>query len=140
KRFSCQYTKDLPKIKGNFHQIEQVIINLVTNACQALENKEQGITIQTTQDKDSGWITVTVQDEGVGIPEENILQIIDPFFTTKRDIGGTGLGLSVSYRIVKNHGGELIFPSKPGKGTVAILKLPIFDQTKALRVERKVNG
>ena len=135
-RFTCHYAKDLPQIKGDFHQLEQVVINLVTNACQALENKEQGITIQTARDKDSGWITVTVQDEGVGIPKKNIMQITDPFFTTKRDTGGMGLGLAISSRIVKNHCGELIFHPNPEKGTIVHLKLPIYDQTKTSSYER----
>ncbi len=125
-RFTCNLAEDLPAVKGNYHQIEQVIINLVTNACQALENKDQGVSVTTRYEEDSERITVLIQDEGVGIPKEDLLQIADPFFTTKRDIGGTGLGLSVSYRIVKNHGGELTFSSEPGKGTSVYFKLPCY--------------
>lgn len=125
-RFTCNLAEGLPAVKGNYNQIEQVIINLVTNACQALENKDQGVSVTTRYEEDSDWIVVVIQDEGVGIPEEELSQIVDPFFTTKRDIGGTGLGLSVSYRIVKNHGGELTFSSEPGKGTSVYFKLPCY--------------
>ncbi|RKY83640.1 histidine kinase, partial [candidate division KSB1 bacterium] len=75
--------------------------------------------------RDSKHIIVKVQDEGIGIPSENLKHILDPFFTTKRDSGGTGLGLSVSYSIVKNHSGDLNFTSESGKGTTAIIRLPV---------------
>ncbi len=126
--FSCCLAEDLPAVRGNYDQIEQVIINLLINACQALEDKKQAITISTCaefNEKASGWVTITVRDEGVGIPEEHLLQIVDPFFTTKRDAGGTGLGLSISYQIVNNHGGELSFSPKPGEGTEASVRLPL---------------
>ena len=74
--------------------------------------------------KDQNLI-VTIRDEGVGIQEELIPNITDPFFTTKREKGGTGLGLSVSSGIVKNHGGTLRFDSTPGKGTTATLIFPV---------------
>jgi len=124
-RFSVEYGKNLPRIRGNFQQLEQVIINLITNSCQALPNKERGIIVSTSFDRDSKHIIVKVQDEGIGIPSENLKHILDPFFTTKRDSGGTGLGLSVSYSIVKNHSGDLNFTSESGKGTTAIIRLPV---------------
>ena len=65
-----------------------------------------------------------IRDEGVGIPPENLAHVTDPFFTTKRESGGTGLGLSVSAGIVKDHHGKLEFRSTPGEGTTAILTLP----------------
>ena len=124
-RFSVEYGENLPKIRGNFQQLEQVIINLITNSCQALPNKERGIIVSTSFDRASKHIIVKVQDEGIGIPSENLKHILDPFFTTKRDSGGTGLGLSVSYSIVKNHSGDLNFTSESGKGTTAIIRLPV---------------
>lgn len=124
-RFSVKYAKELPIIKGNFQQLEQVIINLITNSCQALPSKEKRITVSTSYDRDSDSIVVKVRDEGMGIPAENLKHILDPFFTTKRNSGGTGLGLSVSYSIVKDHGGDLSFTSEPGKGTTTIVKLPV---------------
>ncbi|MBT4333440.1 MAG: HAMP domain-containing histidine kinase [Candidatus Cloacimonetes bacterium] len=121
--FSINLSEDIPKIKGNIQQIEQVIINLISNACQALENKEQKITVSTALDNKS--MQIIVRDEGRGISSEDLKYIMDPFFTTKRDIGGTGLGLSISYNIIKDHGGELIINSEVGKGTTAVIKLPL---------------
>lgn len=122
-KFAYDKGSDLPEIRGNAQQLEQVIINLITNACQALENREQGLFISTYHDSNS--VTVKVSDEGVGISPENIKHIMDPFFTTKRSSGGTGLGLSISYNIVKAHSGALNFTSELGKGTTVVLTLPV---------------
>ncbi len=123
--FSINYGKNIPEVMGNFQQLEQVIINLITNACQSLENREKSINIKTSFSKDSDNIILTIIDEGVGIPSEIHNYIMDPFFTTKRDCGGTGLGLSISYKIVEDHCGDLKFDSKDGKGTTARLVLPV---------------
>jgi len=122
--FSVEYDK-LPIIKGNFQQLEQVIINFITNSCQALENKKKCIQIITNHDRDLDCVMIKVQDEGLGIPPEYLQNIMDPFFTTKRDSEGTGLGLSISYTIAKDHGGKLKISSEEGKGTTAILILPV---------------
>lgn len=123
--FLIHYNNDLPQIKGNFQQLEQVIINLINNACQSLENKSQKISIDVGSHDDNNSIFVKVADEGSGIEKGNLKFIFDPFFTTKRNTGGTGLGLYVSYNIVKSHGGELIISSEKGKGTVCEMILPI---------------
>jgi PAS domain S-box-containing protein len=122
--FNIDYDENLPDIKGNSQQIEQVIINLVGNACQALEDKGKSITITTAHRKKENEVLITVSDEGKGIPPEDLKHIMDPFFTTKRDSGGTGLGLSISYNIIKDHGGDLTIESEQGKGTKAIVTLP----------------
>ena len=106
-------------------QLEQVLINLITNSCQALENKEKHIIVSTSYDKDSNRVIISVRDEGEGISPENLDHIMEPFFSTKRESGGTGLGLSVSYSLIKNHGGKLDFISVHGKGTTAIIALPV---------------
>lgn len=123
--FSLNYGLPIPAIKGNFQQIEQVIINLVTNACQALTSVNQAILLKTSFDKENNNVIIEVHDEGKGILPEHLKYIFDPFFTTKRDCGGTGLGLSISYKIIKDHHGELIFNSTPGKGTKAKVLLPV---------------
>jgi PAS domain S-box-containing protein len=123
--FSVEYSQDLPRVKGNAQQLGQVVINLITNACQALPSKEKGIVVSTGFSKDAGSIVIEVRDEGVGIPPENLKFIFDPFFTTKQDTSGTGLGLSTSHSIVRNHGGELRFTSQPGTGTTVAVLLPI---------------
>jgi PAS domain S-box-containing protein len=123
--FSVNYGNNLPKLKGNSHRLEQVIINLIQNACQALPDIRRGIFVSTSYDEKISSIVVKVQDEGVGIPPEVLPHITDPFFTTKSNSGGIGLGLSISSRIVKEHGGTLAFSSEPGRGTLAEITLPV---------------
>lgn len=124
-KFSVEYGRDLPVIRGNAQQIEQVVITLITNACQALTCAEEEITITTYYDRQRGKVRIKVRDAGVGIREEDLKYIMNPFFTTKRDMGGTGLGLSVADNIVKNHGGTLILKSEPNKGTTARVSFPV---------------
>ena len=87
------------------------------NACQALPDPGRAIAISTHFDPQANVVVLTVKDEGSGIPPEHLPRLTDPFFTTKRESGGTGLGLSVSASIIKDHGGELTFDSAHGKGT-----------------------
>ena len=123
-RFDVSYGERLPQVRGNAQRIEQVVVNLVLNACQALPDPAHGIRLVTRHDAERGRVVLEVHDEGVGIPPEHLPRLADPFFTTKRDTGGTGLGLAVSSGIVKEHGGTLEFRSTPGAGTTAILSLP----------------
>ena len=122
---SVELEENLPQIRGNQQQLEQVIINLIANSCQALQSPQKSLFVSTSYNETTDLITIRVRDEGEGIPPENLHHIIEPFFTTKRDTGGTGLGLSVSYNIVKNHGGHLHFTSRFGKGTTATVMLPV---------------
>jgi len=115
----------LPSIQGIGTRLEQVMINLLLNASQALEQKSQAISVRTEYDQQQKLVRILVEDEGCGIPSEIIDSIIEPFVTTKREHGGTGLGLSVSARIVKAHNGKLRFESTPGVGTSVSLELPI---------------
>ncbi|MBW1860475.1 MAG: hypothetical protein JRI70_10540 [Deltaproteobacteria bacterium] len=94
-RFSQTYEPSVPLIKGNVHRIEQVVINLLANASQALTNSEQAVSVSTTYDHKSDCVVVEVQDEGVGMSADVLQQITDPFFTTKRDTAGTGQGTAV---------------------------------------------
>lgn len=123
--FSVDYADDVPAAVGNIQQIEQVVINLITNACHALSKKTQAIRIETRADRAENKVLIIVSDEGAGIPAENLKRLFDPFFTTKRDIGGTGLGLSISYSIVHAHRGELLVQSTEGEGTTVTLSLPV---------------
>lgn len=124
-RFEALYAGNLPQVLGNAQRIEQVIVNLVLNACQSLTSREKGITLATSWDGDTDSVLVEVRDEGVGIAQEHLPHLVDPFFTTKRETGGTGLGLSVSAGIVKEHAGTLRFASAPGEGTTVTLSLPV---------------
>jgi polar amino acid transport system substrate-binding protein len=130
--FSVEYGKELPPIKGNFQRFEQVIINLIQNACQALPNAQRGIFLSTSYDEKKQVIVVRIQDEGMGIPADVLPRIAEPFFTTKQDFGSLGLGLSISSRIVREHGGTLNFTSEQGKGTTAEIVLPVPKTKKVL--------
>lgn len=122
KHFAMQLDATVPPVIGNARRLEQVVVNLVLNACQALENDEQSIRILTGGEGQR--VFIRVRDEGCGIAAEHLANIRTPFFTTKRAAGGTGLGLPVSDRIAGEHGGELTFESEPGRGTTATLWLP----------------
>ncbi len=124
RHFKAVYEKDLPNVMGNFQNLEQVIINLVQNACQALENPGNGIFITVTYDRLNREIVLTIKDEGLGIPDKDLKYIAEPFFTTKRSSGGTGLGLYMSSKIISDHGGTIHFFSMPGKGTTVDVRLP----------------
>ncbi|MCK5739695.1 PAS domain S-box protein [bacterium] len=123
--FVVKLGKNLPDVVGNFQQLEQVVINLVTNACQALPDPDRTLRVMTRYDSPTQKVIVEISDEGIGIPAENFSHILDPFFTTKRDTGGTGLGLSICYNIVNEHGGELDIQSEAAQGTVVRVSLPI---------------
>lgn len=110
-------------VKANRQRLEQVVINLVQNACQALTSDNQYVHVRTGITCSSD-IFLEVIDNGYGMDAEVRRNLTVPFFTTKRDSGGTGLGLYVSHTIVSSHGGELNFESKPGEGTIATVTLP----------------
>lgn len=131
-RFQVNYGYGLPRFMGNSQQIEQVIINLVVNACQALDDEDQGLTIITSYKAKTETLYLEVIDEGQGIDSDDLPRLSDPFFTTKRDEGGTGLGLSISFSIINDHGGTLTYSSELGKGTRALVSLPIADKTPSL--------
>lgn len=124
-RFRTDFAAGLPPVAVNRQQMEQVIVNLLINACQALTKRDEAITLGTSLDA-SGAVCLAVIDEGRGIPAEHLAHVTDPFFTTRRDRGGTGLGLSISARIVHDHRGELAI-SSPGRGTSIRILLPAAD-------------
>jgi len=123
--FCVTYSKTAPIVTGNAQRIEQVIINLILNACQSLTARSNGIKMRTFSLPDNRNICLQIIDEGCGIEERNLTRLLDPFFTTRREKGGTGLGLSISSGIVKAHEGELLFESTPNSGTTVTLKLPV---------------
>jgi PAS domain S-box-containing protein len=123
KHFTLSLADDLPLVSANASRIEQIVTNLVLNACQALESDEQGINVTTGFE--GGRVFIRVQDEGCGMSADNLANIRTPFFTTKRATGGTGLGVPVADRITQEHGGQLTFESEPGRGTSATLWLPV---------------
>ncbi len=122
--FSVSYGGALPLLYGTPRRMEQVLVNLLLNACQSLADPTRGIAVITRLDRLEGVVVLTVRDEGIGIAPEHLAHLTDPFFTTRRESGGTGLGLSVSAGIIKEHGGALSFESEPGSGTTVTLTFP----------------
>lgn len=110
-------------VSGNPIQLEQVFINLLTNARDALADSPRKV-IHVTIARENSSIRVVVHDSGVGIPEGLGQRIFDPFFTTKEVGAGTGLGLSITYGIIKEHGGDISVTSVPGLGATFVIELP----------------
>ena len=113
---------NIPKVRCTGSQINQVLLNLFTNAAQAV--KEKGYLLIKTW-SDASAVYVSVQDTGCGIPAENLSRIFDPFFTTKPVGEGTGLGLSITFKIIQQHGGSVRVVSEVGKGTRFVIALPL---------------
>ena len=129
---------DLPPITGEPYQIEQVAINLITNARDALDDKGQWeperrkgwskeLKIRTSHDAD--WVYMEISDNGIGMPAETCQKMFDPFFTTKEVGRATGLGLSISYGIIDNHKGSIRAESEDGQGTKITVQLPIIAES-----------
>ena len=122
--FSIFLADSLPRFNGTARRIEQIVINLLLNACQALEDDGQQITLTTGFLEKTGEVILDVENEGQGIPPDQLPKLTDPFYTTRREQGGTGLGLFISAGIAAEHGGCIEFTSNPGRGTRARLRLP----------------
>ena len=115
----------LPRVECHPNQINQVFMNLIVNACQAMG--ETGTLILSTRTV-ADEVEVQIGDTGHGIPHERLGSIFDPGFTTKGPTIGTGLGLSIVYQIVSGHGGEILVESEPEQGTTFTVRLPIRHQ------------
>jgi len=116
-------SETLPLVVADFNQLVQVIINLVVNAVQAM-NEGYRLDIRTSNDND--WVRISVHDTGCGIPGENMDKLFTPFFTTRDEVKGVGLGLAVSYGIIERHGGRIEVESEVGKGSTFTVFLPAY--------------
>jgi len=130
---------ELPETIVDAHQLQQVFLNIITNAEQAMRNtRGKGrLTIRTRSNHRKGYITVEIIDNGPGIPEKHRMRVFDPFFTTK-DVGkGTGLGLSLSYGIIKEHGGDIFVKSRQGgkKGAHFFIEIPVIRENDRYHAE-----
>src|SRR5919201_2590287 len=117
----------LPQVFADGHQIQQVLLNLIINAEQAMlsANGRGTIVVRTWQDAEHESVILEINDDGPGIPQDVQPKIFDPFFTTK-DVGkGTGLGLTVAYAIVQEHGGRIRLESRPNRGASFYVELPV---------------
>lgn len=130
-KISVALWNDIPMVRLERNQIQQVFLNLIHNAIQAMPNGgDLVIETQVNSKEDENWIIVTIKDNGIGIGKKDLDKIFKPFFTTKISGEGTGLGLSISYRIVVDHGGYIDVDSKPGVGTTFAVWLPIENPSK----------
>jgi len=112
----------VPGILAKPEEIQQVFLNIISNAVQAMEGKGK-LTLSSQQDH--GFIVVQIRDTGPGIPPEHITKVFDPFFTTKDQGEGTGLGLNIVHRVVEQYGGNIKIESEPGEGTMFVISFPI---------------
>ena len=124
RNFSLELSPDNLMVKGNKQQLEQVVVNLIVNAIQALSSLDLSVRVTTGYDATTESVVISVIDKGSGIPSENLPYVFEPFFSTKLESGGTGLGLAISSNIIKEHGGRLELASSPESGTTATISLP----------------
>jgi PAS domain S-box-containing protein len=123
-RFGLSLAPGLPRAVIARTHLEQVVLNLVQNACQALPDRHRGVHVRSYRGE-PGFLCIEIRDEGVGIPPEILPRIGEAFLTTRKAEGGTGLGLSVSSRIIRECRGRLSFSSRVGEGTSAVVHLPV---------------
>ncbi len=118
---------DIPSVWGDFNQIQQCVINLIFNAIDAMPNGGE-LTIGSTFDSTRGMVEIRVTDIGCGIAEEDLNQIFEPFYSTKKEGKGLGLGLSMAYGIINTHKGTINVQSRPGQGSVFTIALPAVEK------------
>jgi signal transduction histidine kinase len=132
--FSNEIPADMPRVEGALNQLKHVFLNLFQNATQAMP-RGGALSVKAALTGE-GRVSVTVSDQGAGIPPDHLAQIFDPFFTTKETKEGTGLGLSIAYGVIKRHGGDIRVESLVGSGTSVYITLPI---ARRLDTERNVS-
>jgi len=125
-KIKISFTEGLPKINASKDQLRQVFLNLVANARDAMPD---GGTLSVTTAADDENVKIEIADTGSGIEEEHLKKIFDSFFTTKDSVKGVGLGLSVCYGFIKEHGGDIDVKSKVDSGTTFTITFPIFQQS-----------
>ncbi|MBT3312111.1 MAG: PAS domain-containing protein [Desulfobacterales bacterium] len=125
---------DLPGFIGSEDQLHQVLMNFISNAVESMSSSEGGdLIIETTYSEKEKYIEIIIEDSGTGIEEENFSKLFEPFFTTKKKGKGVGLGLSVAYGIIKEHGGSINVNSSPGKGTIFYIRFHLIGNEKVLK-------
>jgi len=124
-----EFAPTLPQIMADPHQLQQVFVNILGNARQAIEPIQQEGCIVIRTHSEEGWVVIEFQDNGPGIKPQHLARIFDPFFTTKPAGKGTGLGLSLSYGLIQEHGGKISAQSEPGHGATFLIELPVASNT-----------
>jgi two-component system NtrC family sensor kinase len=129
--FVTELEPSLPRVTADYHQLQQVFVNILTNAEQAMAEAHGKGRLEVKTQKAGDTVRISFADDGPGISQENLTNIFDPFFTTK-DVGkGTGLGLSICYGIVEEHGGRIRADSVVGQGSTFVVELPIVSEDQA---------
>jgi len=123
-RVETRLSEGLPSVQGDFNQLQQCLFNLILNSIDAMP-QGGSLTLRTYREDPKGRVVMEVRDTGCGIAEEDLPYIFDPFFTTKTEGKGLGLGLSTVYGIVDRHGGTIEARSRPGEGSVFVIRLPL---------------
>ena len=125
-RVEQSLAEGLPALKGSLIQLEQVVVNTLINAAEAVEDRPDScIRIATRLENDGRQVRLSISDNGPGMTDEVKDRLFDPFFTTKQRIGGTGLGMSITYGIIKEHGGSIEVDTRLGQGTTFHYILPV---------------
>jgi two-component system NtrC family sensor kinase len=122
-KLDTRLKEDLPRIVSDKGQLQQVFLNIINNAIDAVP--DGGVIAVSTEVKGRDMVRVTIMDNGQGIPKDTIKNIFEPFYTTKGKGKGTGLGLSISYGIIKRLGGDISVESEVGEGSTFYVELPI---------------
>jgi two-component system NtrC family sensor kinase len=127
----------VPPIEGDAHELQQAVLNLLTNARDALAGRDEPGTIVVRSSVSGAWVLIDVEDNGPGIPSEIVSRVFDPFFTTKPEGRGTGLGLSLVYGAVSSHGGTVEVLTRDGRGATLRIRLPASAAGSAREAERR---
>ncbi len=125
-----QFADNVPRTSADSYQLQQVFLNIINNAVQAMKQQTRLGTLTLISEFDDKSIRISIHDSGPGVPEENLQKIFEPFFTTKPEGKGTGLGLSICNEIIREHGGNLYVSSELGSGTRFFIELPITEPDK----------
>jgi len=123
-RIKTRFDKEIPPVWGDFNQIQQCVINLIFNAIDAISDGGT-LTMESSFREDRGLVEIKVGDTGHGISSEDLPHIFDPFYSTKTEGKGLGLGLSTVYGIIDRHKGTITVESEAGKGMVFTMKIPV---------------
>jgi signal transduction histidine kinase len=123
-RLESDIQPNIPLVKGDFNQLQQCMINLIFNAIDAMPDGGV-LTLEGHHDSETGKVVVTIKDTGLGIAPDDLPYIFEPFYTTKSQAYGVGLGLSTVYGIMERHHGSVEVSSQPGSGAVFKLNIPV---------------
>jgi two-component system NtrC family sensor kinase len=135
-KIHTEYAAELPFLSCDFKRLQQAFVNILWNAIEAMP--EGGtLTVTSNFDREKDRIEIQVADTGVGIPEDDVERVFEPFFSSKADGKGVGLGLSVAYGIIRQHQGEIYIHSKEGEGTRFSIQFPSGPSTVSLEEQKE---